>query len=154
MKKRNTGPFLSLLVTVANIFLSQSGVLQINQKRISVTAIAENTLGFMGNYGRVKGAHLLERKGMSKWVETAMRPVPERSHMLKTWPTKAGPPPFPVELSPDILTVEGNAEEGLELDCGDGTPPLTAERLESKGELGGRRSGTQSLEVGWGGGGV
>jgi hypothetical protein len=27
MKKRNTGPFLSLLVTIANIFLSHSGVL-------------------------------------------------------------------------------------------------------------------------------
>lgn len=36
---------------------------------------------------------------MSKWVETAMRPVPERSHMLKTWPTKAGPPTLPFELS-------------------------------------------------------
>jgi len=28
MKKRNTGPFLSLLITVANIFLSHSGVLK------------------------------------------------------------------------------------------------------------------------------
>jgi hypothetical protein len=91
---------------------------------------------------------------MSKWVETAMRPVPERSHMLKTWPTKAGPPPLTVELSPEILTVEGNAEEVLESDGGDGTPPLTAERPESKGELGGRRSGTHSLEVGWCSGGV
>jgi hypothetical protein len=91
---------------------------------------------------------------MSKWVETAMRPVPERSHMLKTWPTKAGPPPLPVELSPETLTVEGNAEEGLESEGGDGTSPLTVERPESKGELGGRMSGTQSLEVRWGGGGV
>lgn len=41
---------------------------------------------------------------MSKWVETAMRPVPERSHMLKTCPTKAGPPPFPFVLSLVTLT--------------------------------------------------
>lgn len=48
-------------------------------------------------------------KGISKWVETAMRPVPERSHMLKTCPTKAGPP-FPLELIDAILTVDGNPE--------------------------------------------
>lgn len=30
--------------------------------------------------------------------------------MLKTWPTKAGPPPLPVE----IRTVEGNPEAGSE----------------------------------------
>lgn len=49
---------------------------------------------------------------MSKWVETAIKPVPERSHILKTWPTKAGPPP----LLAEILTGEGNPEaesEGL-----------------------------------------
>jgi len=49
-------------------------------------------------------------KGASKWVETAMRPVPERSHMLKTCPTKAGPPPFPLGLSLPILTADGNPE--------------------------------------------
>lgn len=54
--------------------------------------------------------YLLDRKGMSKWVDTAIKPVPERSHMLKTWPTKAGPPPCPVE----IRTVEGNLETGSE----------------------------------------
>jgi hypothetical protein len=74
---------------------------------------------------------------MSKWVETAMRPVPERSHMLKTWPTKAGPPPLTVELSPEILTVEGNAEEVLESDGGDGTPPLTAGEARVEGGVGG-----------------
>lgn len=54
--------------------------------------------------------NLLDIKGMSKWVETAMSPVPERSHMLKTWPTKAGPPPFLFEFKPETLTVEGNPE--------------------------------------------
>lgn len=39
-----------------------------------------------------------------------MRPVPERSHILKTWPTKAGPPPLIFEFSPAILTVDGNPE--------------------------------------------
>lgn len=67
--------------------------------------------------------------------------------MLKTWPTKAGPPPLPVELSPEILTVDGNAEEDwLDSDGGDGTPPLMAGSPESKCEFGGRRIGTQSLE--------
>jgi len=37
-----------------------------------------------------------------------MRPVPERSHMLKTCPTKAGPPPFPLEFTLPILTADGN----------------------------------------------
>lgn len=46
---------------------------------------------------------------MSKWVDTAIRPVPERSHMLKTWPTNAGPP-FPVVLSPEILTDDGKPD--------------------------------------------
>lgn len=91
----------------------------------------------------IRKANLLERKGMSKWVETAMRPVPERSHILKTWPTKAGPPPLPLELSPETLTVDGNAEEKPE-SGDDGTPPLMAGRPESKGELEkGRRSGRQ-----------
>lgn len=62
---------------------------------------------------------------MSKWVETAMRPVPERSHMLNTWPTKAGPP-FPAEFKLEILTVEGNPEpepepegDGMSLSAGE-----------------------------------
>ena len=54
--------------------------------------------------------NLLEMKGMSKWVETAMRPVPERSHMLKTWPTKAGPPSLRPEGKPETLTEEGKVE--------------------------------------------
>lgn len=45
-----------------------------------------------------------------------MRPVPERSHMLKTWPTKAGPPPFPSGLSPVILSVDGSPEPESEPD--------------------------------------
>lgn len=78
-----------------------------------------------------------------------MRPVPERSHMLKTWPTKAGPPPFPLELIPAILTVDGNPE----LDSAEGTP-LTSELDETESDSTGERvkesenlSGTQSLEV-------
>lgn len=60
-------------------------------------------------------------KGRSKWVETAMRPVPERSHILKTWPTKAGPPPplpppLPLELSLETLTdlAEGWVDSAVE----------------------------------------
>lgn len=37
-----------------------------------------------GNRKNTYKDYLLERKGMSKWVDTAIRPVPERSHMLKT----------------------------------------------------------------------
>lgn len=49
---------------------------------------------------------------MSKWVETAISPVPERSHMLKTRPTKAGPP-FPADLTPryDVVSL-GDEDEG------------------------------------------
>ena len=82
---------------------------------------------------------------MSKWVETAMRPVPERSHILNTWPTNAGPPPpLMFEFSPAILTVDGNPE----VDSGDDATPFMAEVLESGwkargfGELG-RRSPTR-----------
>lgn len=57
---------------------------------------------------------------MSKCVETVIRPVPVRSHILKTWPTKAGPP-LPAELRPEILTGSGNPESDLE------DMPLTAE---------------------------
>lgn len=68
-------------------------------------------------------------KGISKWVETAMRPVPERSHILKTWPTKAGPLPLIIEFSPAILTVPGNDEE---LDSeGDDAAVFMAAGLES-----------------------
>ena len=75
----------------------------------------------------------MERKGMSKWVETAMRPVPERSHILKTWPTKAGPPALPLELRLLILTVDGKGE--LELEVGDWTVLMEEDLgLESKGE--------------------
>lgn len=50
-------------------------------------------------------------KGISKWVETAMRPVPERSHILKTWPTKAGPLPLIIEFKLAILILAGNEDE-------------------------------------------
>lgn len=53
---------------------------------------------------------LFEMKGMSKWVDTAMRPVPERSHILKTCPTNAGPPPLQLEFRPEIRTVDGNPD--------------------------------------------
>lgn len=96
---------------------------------------------------------------MSKWVETAMRPVPERSHILKTWPTKAGPlAVLPLELRLEILTVDGKGEEVVELD--DWTA-LMAEDFELELELEieseeskckecigrGRTKGTQILEA-------
>lgn len=64
--------------------------------------------------------------GMSKWVETAIRPVPERSHILKTWPTNAGPSAFPSEFRPEILSVDGNPE----LNSADEDKPLTAADFE------------------------
>lgn len=82
-----------------------------------------------------------------------MSPVPERSHMLKTWPTKAGPPPFPLELIAEILTVDGNPEledsddEAPELDEMESDP--TGERVEEKGQdESANLSGMQSLEAG------
>lgn len=96
---------------------------------------------------------------MSKWVETAMRPVPERSHILKTWPTKAGPlAVLPLELRLEILTVDGKGEEVVELE--DWTA-LMAEDFELELELEieseeskckecigrGRTKGTQILEA-------
>lgn len=82
-----------------------------------------------------------------------MSPVPERSHMLKTWPTKAGPPPFPLELIAEILTVDGNPELG---DSDDEAPELdetesdpTGERVEEEGQdESANLSGMQSLEAG------
>lgn len=58
-----------------------------------------------------------------------MRPVPDRSHILKTCPTKAGPPTFPLELSPPILTVEGNPERDSEGPCSS----IEAEDLDGGG---------------------
>lgn len=82
-----------------------------------------------------------------------MSPVPERSHMLKTWPTKAGPPPFPLELIAEILTVDGNPEledsddEAPELDEMESDP--TGERVEEEGQdESANWSGMQSLEAG------
>lgn len=82
-----------------------------------------------------------------------MSPVPERSHMLKTWPTKAGPPPFPLELIAEILTVDGNPEledsddEAPELDEMESDP--TGERVEEEGQdESANLSGMQSLEAG------
>lgn len=84
-------------------------------------------------------SNLLEMKGTSKCVDTAMRPVPERSHILKTWPTKAGPPPLPLEFRPPILTVDGKPE--FELDSAEDKPFTVAEfedtesgSVDSKGE--------------------
>lgn len=82
-----------------------------------------------------------------------MSPVPERSHMLKTWPTKAGPPPVPLELIAEILTVDGNPEPE---DSDDETPELdetesdpTGERVEEEGQdESANLSGMQSLEAG------
>lgn len=56
---------------------------------------------------------------------TAIRPAPERSHILKTWPTNAGPPVFPSELRPEILSVDGKPESKL----GDDDKPFTAADL-------------------------
>lgn len=82
-----------------------------------------------------------------------MSPVPERSHMLKTWPTKAGPLPFPLELIAEILTVDGNPEledpddEAPELDETESDP--TGERVEEEGQdESANLSGMQSLEAG------
>lgn len=79
--------------------------------------------------------------------------MPERSHMLKTWPTKAGPPPFPLELIAEILTVDGNPEledsddEAPELDETESDP--TGERVEEEGQdESANLSGMQSLEAG------
>lgn len=78
---------------------------------------------------------------MSKWVVTAMRPVPDKSHILKTCPTKAGPPPpFPADFRPDILTVDGNLELDSDDDeedmlflaaAGDGDDSFEEEEVES-----------------------
>lgn len=94
---------------------------------------------------------------MSKWVETAMRPVPERSHILKTWPTKAGPlAVLPLELRLEILTVDGKGEEVVELEDWTALMPedfeleLEIELEESKCKecIGrGRTKGTQILEA-------
>lgn len=79
--------------------------------------------------------------------------MPERSHMLKTWPTKAGPPPFLLELIPAIRTVDGDPElegsddEAPELDETESDP--TGERVEEGGEEeSANLSGMQSLEAG------
>lgn len=73
--------------------------------------------------------------------------------MLKTWPTKAGPPPFPLELIAEILTVDGNPEledsddEAPELDEMESDP--TGERVEEEGQdESANLSGMQSLEAG------
>ena len=92
---------------------------------------------------------------MSKWVETAMRPVPERSHILKTWPTKAGPlAALPLELKLEILTVDGKAEEVPEsadwtaLLAEDFELEIESEESKCKECIGiGRTKGTQILEV-------
>lgn len=73
--------------------------------------------------------------------------------MLKTWPTKAGPPPVPLELIAEILTVDGNPEPE---DSDDETPELdetesdpTGERVEEEGQdESANLSGMQSLEAG------
>lgn len=75
--------------------------------------------------------NLLEMKGISKWVETAIRPVPVRSHILNTWPTKAGPPRFPSELRDDILTVELSPEDDVDVDVDADEAFLT---VDSSGE--------------------
>lgn len=62
--------------------------------------------------------------------------MPARSHILKTWPTKAGPP-LPLELRPEILTGAGNPEPDLEdmpLIADDGVGHEELESADSKGE--------------------
>jgi hypothetical protein len=51
-----------------------------------------------------KGSNPLLRNGRFKCLVTAMRPLPDGSSMVNTWPTKAGPPPPFIELRPSILT--------------------------------------------------
>ena len=84
-----------------------------------------------------------------------MRPVPERSHILKTWPTKAGPlAALPLELKLEILTVDGKAEEVPEsadwtaLLAEDFELEIESEESKCKECIGiGRTKGTQILEV-------
>jgi hypothetical protein len=45
-------------------------------------------------------------------VETAIRPVPDKSHILNTCPKKAGPVPFPDDFTLVILTLDGNLDTG------------------------------------------
>ena len=81
-------------------------------------------------------------KGMSKCVETAMRPVPERSHMLNTCPTNAGPPPpFPLAPSRAMRTdfAAGRA--------GSAVAESTAVEEESGGA---KKRGREKEEGGWG----
>lgn len=69
--------------------------------------------------------------------------------MLKTRPTKAGPPLLPGELSPEILTVDGKPE----LDSAEDTPliadleDMELGRFDSKGEsANGRHGGVWGVE--------
>lgn len=88
-----------------------------------------------------------------------MRPVPERSHILKTWPTNAGPPPFPVEFKLEILTVDGNPElvdsDDILLADEDEAEGLVEEEKESRSvgeesdnDIDGRESGKGSNMLG------
>lgn len=81
-------------------------------------------------------------KGISKWVETAIRPVPERSHILKTWPTKAGPPLPPVMFFP--LSRDTRTDLGEERVDSAVEERVTAERG------GGRKRGREIAEGSWG----
>jgi len=84
-------------------------------------------------------------KGMSKCVETAMRPVPERSHMLNTCPTKAGPPLPPFPLAPSRATLTDFAAGRA------GSAVLAVESRAFEAESGGaKRRGRESEEGGCG----
>jgi len=90
-----------------------------------------------------QGRNLFEMKGMSKCVETAMRPVPERSHMLKTCPTKAGPPPpppFPLAPSRATRTVFAAGRAGSEA--------VAAESRALEAESGGAKKRVRESEEG------
>lgn len=99
-----------------------------------------------------KSSNLLEMKGISKWVETAIRPVPVRSHILNTCPTKAGPPRFPSELRDDILTVELSPEDDVDVDDAFLTVDETSENLSGRHTrdgvvLGGNRGMMEEMEI-------
>ena len=102
-----------------------------------------------------KSSDLLEMKGISKCVETAIRPVPVRSHILNTCPTKAGPPRFPSELRDDILTVELSPEDDVDVDesfltvdsNGETSENLSGRHTRDGVVLGGNRGIIEKIEV-------
>lgn len=98
----------------------------------------------------------MERKGISKWVVTAMRPVPEGSHMLKTCPTKAGPP-LELGLRPSIRTLDGNPGEDMLLIAAGADGEVASDvdmlqllfwSLEKASEVGDGKTGASAKKMG------